>query len=292
METVKTYHTFSREGERRSFAISRMEDIYDKRNGEVDEPHRHNYYTVLLVLEARGSHNIDFNRYDLADRQIYFVSPGQVHQVIEEKRSIGFVMTFSTDFLVRNAIPLSFISDLNLFQNYGHTPPLIPDVTDFTKIIDFTQEIFELYQSESNHKFQSIGAYLKLLLISCSNLCNLENQVLDEMDGKSQLFRDFKHAVDTHYKEEHSAKFYANLFHITPDHLNRLVKAKIGKTTKEYIQSRITTEAKRLLFFTDLSNKEIGYKLGFDAPSNFSAFFKKCTKMSPSDFKLQELKKV
>ena len=37
--------------------------------------------------------------------------------------------------------------------------------------------------------------------------------------------------------------------------------------SKEYIQTRLIRinllEAKRLLYFTDLTNKEIGYKLGF-----------------------------
>ncbi|MEN8958192.1 MAG: helix-turn-helix domain-containing protein [Flavobacteriales bacterium] len=63
----------------------------------------------------------------------------------------------------------------------------------------------------------------------------------------------------------------------------------MGKTAKDYIQARIITEAKRLLYFTNLSNKEIGYELGFNEPANFSAFFKKNTEVSPSKFKKTEL---
>ena len=66
---------------------------------------------------------------------------------------------------------------------------------------------------------------------------------------------------------------------------NRIIKNSIGKTAKEYIQSRLTTEAKRLLYFSNLSNKEIGFELGFNEPAHFSAFFKKCTQLSPSNFK-------
>jgi AraC-like DNA-binding protein len=58
-----------------------------------------------------------------------------------------------------------------------------------------------------------------------------------------------------------------------------------GKTAKEHIQARIALEAKRLLHFSDLSVKEIGFQLGFPEPANFSAFFKKCTGSSPSNFK-------
>ena len=93
-----------------SFAISKMEDIYTNRNGKADETHRHNYYTVLIIKKGKGQHKIDFNSYNLDKGQIYFVAPGQVHQVIEIEKSQGYVMTFSCDFLIENAIPLSFIS--------------------------------------------------------------------------------------------------------------------------------------------------------------------------------------
>ena len=91
------------------------------------------------------------------------------------------------------------------------------------------------------------------------------------------------------YKKEHSTSYYANALYITPDHLNRTFKSKTGTTAKDYIQSRIITEAKRLLYFSDLANKEIAYELGFNEPGNFSAFFKKHTQLSPSNFKKNEI---
>jgi AraC-like DNA-binding protein len=290
MNPVKTYQNVNKRDEMLSFGISKMEDVYEKKQGAVDEPHRHNYYTVLVVQQANGIHIIDFHSYPLEDRQIYFVSPGQVHQVIEKEQSTGFVLTFSTDFLIQNSIPLSFISDLNLFQNYGETPPLQPNEDVLKKIVHFSSEIFELFSSQQHHKFLSIGAYLKLLLIQCSNVCTLHSNKSEHETTRNNIIRDFKSAVEEHYKENHSTTFYANLLNITPDHLNRSIKQKIGKTAKEYIQSRITTEAKRLLYFTDLTNKEIGYQLGFSDPANFSASFKKSTRLSPSNFKKQELK--
>ncbi len=103
------------------------------------------------------------------------------------------------------------------------------------------------------------------------------------------LIRSFRKAVEQDYKKEHSTTYYANSLYISPDHLNRTFKAKTGKTAKEYIQSRIITEAKRLLYFADLTNKEIAYELGFNEPANFSAFFKKHTQLSPSHFKKNEI---
>lgn len=270
------------------FGISRMQDIYTKRNGLVDEPHRHDYFTVLIIKNAKGLHKIDFNTYPLAKEQVFFVAPGQVHQVIESEKSFGFAMVFSNQFLIENAIPLSFIDGLNLFQNYGQSPPLFPDHEKFKSIVNLAENIFELFHSKEKMKSLSIGSYLKLFLIECNNICSISD-LADAHHLDINFIRSFKNNVDENFRTQHSAAFYADQLHITPDHLNRTVKAKIGKTAKNYIQARIITEAKRMLCFTDLSNKEIGYQLGFNEPSNFSAFFKKHTRVSPSKFKITEI---
>ncbi len=290
MSKVKIYQKVNIDNENMSFRISKMEDIYTKRNGKVDEPHRHNYYTVLIINRAKGLHKMDFNTYGLSNKQIFFVAPGQVHQVIETEKSVGFVMAFSNQFLVENSIPLSFIDSLSLFQNYGQSPPLTPNNEQFEAIEQFTNQIFKLFYSDARMKSLSIGSFLKLLLIECNNICSI-NPIESDIDTSGDnLIRAFKNAVDKNYKREHSTTFYANELFITPDHLNRTFKAKIGKTAKEYIQARIITEAKRLLYFTNLSNKEIAYELGFNEPANFSAFFKKHTQLSPSNFKKGEIK--
>lgn len=289
MKSVKTYQSVNSELENVSFGISKMEDIYTKRKGKVDEPHRHNYYTVLIVNRARGQHKIDFNTYDLSNNQVFFVAPGQVHQVIETERSFGYAMTFSNQFLVESSIPLSFIESLNLFQNYGQSPPLLPNKEQYDAIEHFADQIFNLFNSEVKMKSLSIGAFLKLMLIECNNICSIDPIETDVDTSGNNIIRSFRNAVDENFTKEHSTTYYANELHITPDHLNRTFKAKLGKTAKEYIQARLITEAKRLLYFTDLSNKEIGYKLGFNEPANFSAFFKKHTQLSPSHFKKNEI---
>lgn len=289
MEIVKTYQKVNTELQNINFGISKMEQIFERRSGIVDEPHRHNYYTILIISNAKGWHKIDFNTYELAKCQVFFVAPGQVHQVIEEEKSIGYAMTFSNQFLVQNSIPIDFIESLSLFQNYGQSPPLTPTKQQFNNIENFAENIFDLFYSQAMMKNLSIGSYLKLLLIECNNVCSI-NPIKTEIDTSGDnVLRTFKQIVNDNFSKEHSTTYYANHLNITPDHLNRTIKLRIGITAKDYIQARIITEAKRLLFFTDLSNKEIGYALGFNEPGNFSAFFKKHTQLSPSNFKKLEI---
>ncbi|KXX70227.1 helix-turn-helix domain-containing protein [Flammeovirga sp. SJP92] len=282
MESLKTYKNVNKRDEKLSFGISKMEDIYDRRGGKKDDPHRHDYFTLIFTASAKGEHKVDFKSYSLKDHQIYFISPGQVHQIIEREKSFGYAVVFSHDFLLFNNIPLTFIEDLNLFNDFSETPPLTPNDDDFLTIQKYLKEMYAIFHSEIAYKEEAIGALLKLVLILCNNVCSLPQE---DINTVNTIFRNFKQLIHQHYKTNHHTNFYADLLHISPDHLNKVVKQHSGKSAKEHIQSRIIIAAKRLIYFSAMSNKEIGHELGFSEPANFSAFFKKCVGVSPSQFR-------
>lgn len=285
MHLIKTYSEVNQHQESLSYRISRMEEIYEERKGVRDDPHRHDYFTLLLVKQAKGKHIVDFREYPLAPMQVYFISPGQVHQVIEEKKSYGYVVLFSARFLAENNIPGQFIEDLSLFRDYGEAPPLEINQKEFEVLSGYCEEMISIHRADQNFKEQSISAYLKLFMIQSNNLCTLDNDNPQNLEAGHMILRNFKQLVEEHHTSWHQASDYADALHVTPDHLNRVVKSLVGKTAKEYIQSKIVLSARRLLYFTALTAKEVGYQLGFSEPAHFSAFFKKKAGVSPSRFR-------
>ena len=261
-----------------------MEDIYDQQKGNTDQPHRHDFYTIIFAKKASGIHLIDFNEYQLSDNLIFFVSPGQVHQIIEKEQSNGWVITFSREFLEENHIDYCFIEDINLFTDYGQSPPLPLDEQEIDILNQYSHQMLTTLSSETKFKMSAIGALLKLFLITCNNICTLEQKNPQQVHAGTTILKAYKNLVENHFSEWHKVHQYAEELHVTPDHLNRTIKLLIGKTAKEYLQSRIIIAAKRMLYFSDLTTKEISYELGFSEPSNFSNFFKKITGISPSQY--------
>jgi AraC-like DNA-binding protein len=101
----------------------------------------------------------------------------------------------------------------------------------------------------------------------------------------SSQFLQFKNQIEDKYTTLKNVSDYAALLHIKPVLLNEISKQLSGITAGEHIRNRVILEAQRYLYNTDLSAKEIAYKLGFEDPHYFSRFFKKYTSQTPSEFK-------
>lgn len=268
------------------FAIRTMEYIWKKTGGKPDKPHRHNYYTILWSKHACGKHHIDYREYKIAPNYVFFVSPGQVHQVVLDKEPQGFVIMFTTQFLLEQNINLNFFSNLGLFHDHPDMPPLPIDDMVSNKLEMIGNEINNIFESKQNYKNESLGAWLKLFMIECNKVTDgLENCPEINNHSNKQLVASFKTLVEDNFKDWHKVSEYAVELNVTADHLNNVIKRNINTTAKEFIQERILLEAKRLGVHTDLSSKEIGFQIGFEDPAHFSKFFKRASGESFSDFR-------
>jgi len=268
------------------FVIKTMEDIDRRLGGIADNPHRHNYYTIIWSSTATGKHIIDFKEYPILPQHIFFVSPEQVHQVITDPGPTGYVILFTPEFLQKNSIREDFIANLKLFQKSDETPPLPLTDKMMISLKLFTGQMQSAFNSYDDMRFEAIGAYLKLFLIECNGHCSLfpDSNTQNIEVGKT-LVRNFKAIVENNFTKWHQVKDYADALNVTPNYLNEVIKSTIHVSAKDFIQSRVVLEAKRMAIFTGKSSKEIGYDLGFEDPSHFSKFFKINLGYSIQEFK-------
>jgi len=257
------------------FVIKTMEEVDKQLGGIADKPHRHNYYSVIWPLTATGKHMIDFKEYPILPNHIFFVSPGQVHQIITDQDPTGYVLLFTPEFLERNSIRNDFISNLRLFRKSNETPPLPLNDQLVGKLKLFADEMLSAFHFPKELYNETIGAWLKLFLIECNGSCSLSSDTnTQKIEVGKTIVKNFKAIVEKHYKEWHQVMDYANALNVTPNYLNEVIKSSMQISAKDFIQDRLILEAKRMAIFTAKSGKEIGFELGFEDPSHFSKFFK------------------
>ena len=72
---------------------------------------------------------------------------------------------------------------------------------------------------------------------------------------------------------------------ISPVYLNEIVKDITGQSSGQYIKNEIVLLAKRELFHTSDSIKEIAYRLGFTDSAYFTRLFTDVAGVSPGKFR-------
>jgi AraC family transcriptional regulator, transcriptional activator of pobA len=146
----------------------------------------------------------------------------------------------------------------------------------------FVQE----FKTSDNIQNDMLLMLLKRLIIVITRLARSEyipNKKLQ--DEKFHVIRRFNLLVEADYRKEHSVSYYAQRLNKSPKTLSNLFGIYNHKTPLQVIQERIIIEAKRLLYYTDQSIKQITFELGFEDAAYFSNFFKRHTSLSPLEFR-------
>jgi AraC-like DNA-binding protein len=78
---------------------------------------------------------------------------------------------------------------------------------------------------------------------------------------------------------------YSSLLNISSKALAKITRSHFNKTLTHLISERIVIEAKRELYLTSKTVKEIAWQLGFDDEYYFSRFFRNNADVSPQLFR-------
>ena len=158
-----------------------------------------------------------------------------------------------------------------------------PELQRLKLLLDvFVQE----FKTADRIQHEMLLVLLKRLIILVTKLARTEYIPETKMkDEKFHLIRKFNLLVEAHFRKEHAVSFYAEQLFKSPKTLSNLFAIYNDKSPSQVIQERILIEAKRLLSYTDLPVKQVGYDLGFEDMSHFSNFFKKLAGQSPLDFR-------
>jgi two-component system response regulator YesN len=118
----------------------------------------------------------------------------------------------------------------------------------------------------------------KVILYAISSLSYLNSQ-------DNNIIKVITDYIELNYENQIKLNDLAELAHVNSSYLSRLIKKETGSTLTEIITKIRIEKAKDLLYFSNMKTYEIGIKVGIEDPAYFSQVFKKCTGLSPSEFK-------
>lgn len=264
------------------FTINKSNLSVNYRLSDFLIPHRKDYYFWAFVKDGSTQHWIDMTPYKLKPNTFYFTVPHQVHLKEEAKPLTGMSICFTDDFLALEEN--SLLRQLPIIQNPDNGHELTLSDVDVAFIEDMLEKIYQENARHSSWQQSMLMGYMRILFIYLSRLYTEQFSRKDAVQDRV-LLKKYLDKIEESYIEYHEVSVYADMLNISAGHLSEVVKEQSGKPAIAHIHDRLMLEAKRLLFHTDQSIKEIAFSLGFEDASYFNRFFKRLSDQTPAGYR-------
>lgn len=254
-------------------------------NTFYDHLQRLNYFSLILILKGEGIVRSDVSEYELRKDQLLCFSPYQPFLIQAESGLQGVAVHFHSDFfcIVKHQKEVS--CNGVLFNNIYEPPFVLLAEKERDDLLAILEDMKKELAESNLAQHELIVSYLKIFLIQTTRIKlkqSSKGNLTIEDKSEPFLLQSLKDAIEKNFKEKHSPSDYANLLNTNARNLASLSKKYFDKTITNLITERIIIEAKRELYLTSKSIREIAFDLGFSDEFYFSRFFKNCTDISPS----------
>lgn len=242
---------------------------------------------LLYVHDGRYTHMVDFGTFECRSGSCLLVRPGQVHRFGDEQGWDGWMLILHADLLGPRP-QTSSPRELDDLADPLDIPTHLQASEPTRAAIVETLRRMRLDASRADAP-RAVNALLRAQLQVLRTRLQLEQTGqsgdITGDDVAIERHRDFRHAVEQHFRHWHTAATYARELHCSVRTLNRSTVQITGQTAKAHIVDRIMLEARRLLVHTTLPVSTIGSQLGFDEPTNFVKFFHREAGATPGHFR-------
>ncbi|WP_353718631.1 helix-turn-helix domain-containing protein [Dyadobacter sp. 676] len=253
-------------------------DRMNRMNAPHMDAHRDDYGNFFFQEDGRARLMVDFREVELEGSGVFCILPGQVHYPLHTEGSYGWFL----------AVDMSLLDEhhRSVVDEYAlHGFPVSVDTRQADMLTRSLGLLLDLYQSPGEYGQQVVQSMLKTCLGIFTSL--FEREILQQtvQSRPSSITTQFRKLLSQHFKTVKSPSEYAGMLNITSSYLNEVVKETSGQPVSHWIQNEVMMEAKRLLYYTDLSIKEIAFGLGYEDHAYFSRLFRKVSGRSAGQFR-------
>ncbi|RPD45727.1 AraC family transcriptional regulator [Hymenobacter sediminis] len=242
--------------------------------------HRDAHYLLVLLQAGELQLTLDFEDLTLSGPMLVLISPGQVHRLRGAVAPQGWGVSFEPGLVEEQA--------RDVLEQALRQPLPLAQHPRFTELAYPLLALLANCQADAAnvHMGPMLQALLSALLhLVAGLLAPAATSSGSSISRAEALLAGFRRLLRQHFTTWKQPAQYAAALAVTPSHLNDTVKALSGCSVSTHLQQRTILEAKRLLYYSDQSVKQIGYALGYDEPVYFGKLFKKHTGLTPQQFR-------
>ncbi len=254
-------------------------------------------HRIFYVMKGTIDIHTDDNVYNMSEGCLILINAGTKYCVEFEKSRSLKIIILNFDYMMDNSGITDFMIPVseNAFDNKRILENITFDDCDafnrplFLKNMHIAEscllEIEGDYIAEMPYRTEYMSGMLFTLLTLIARKANI-NLMKSEHIEKVRLITSY---INENFDKEITNSSLARILNYHPHYINQKMKSYYKTTLHQYLLSCRLRHAIKLILYSDLPVTEISSMVGFKALSNFSAFFKKKTGVSPAEYRKQSL---
>ncbi|MCP9770407.1 AraC family transcriptional regulator [Lacihabitans sp. LS3-19] len=247
-------------------------------------PHRRSVYFFLYLTKGSAIRSKGLIDFEIRAGDFFFLPADQITSLSFVSNDItGFYCHFQPDIFKNADLNVELEKDFDFF-NFAGFPLISTNSSD--RILKILEILMDEYQGDTSKRFDLIAHYLLILFREVTLLNNTEAKI--KSTSNALLTSKYKTLLSKRIGDLNTVAKFAEELSISPNHLNKCIKAETGKSAHELMEEMRLLEAKVLLKQSDFSIAEIAFKVGKEDPSDFSRFFKAKLGLSPKQYRFSK----
>ena len=248
----------------------------------------HIILTLILSGSARAMYDMRVITHHKNDLTI--ILPGHIMHPIECSDDFSYTLLFISPKMFDDLRFHTFSHDYEKFNNAPFCSLTDEQAVHLLAIVDQLAIIANHTDKELPHRYQTLLAQLAVGYEFLNYYRRDQDRQWAE-NRNADIFNRFIDLVVKHYRESREVKYYADLLHISPKHLSKVVRtATNGLSPVKWIEQYVMAQAKRLIETRATQTlQETAYLLGFSEPTSFYRYFKRVTGMTAKQYRAHRL---
>lgn len=248
------------------------------------------YIVLTLCTQGHARAMYDMQEMTQSKNQLGVVMPGHIMRPLECTDNYTYTRVIISPKLFEDLRSHVFSHD---YEKFNYSPICTLTDTQAERLLSLLDHLAYI----SSHSEKDLPHRYDILLAQLSVAYEYINYYRSEQDihwagsHSNNLFKQFCELVVVHYRESKEIQYYADLLHLHPKYLSRVIRSVTrGVSPKDWIEQYVVAQAKREMV-TDPSRplKQIAFSLGFNEPTSFYRYFKRVTGMTALAYRRQAM---
>ncbi|MDM1072358.1 helix-turn-helix domain-containing protein [Empedobacter brevis] len=245
---------------------------------------RNDYFGIIWSGSKKIIHSINGNEIVIPKNHFLFIAPNITQFFLRQPSvSDAYYIVFKQEFYsksIEENLKLEnstlFSRDLiNIVENNICSAPIFES--------NYLKYFFNSFENELEIKLAH-NLLERIIINGQIETLDVQNKFVQD-DYDVEIATKFKKLLQKNVNEYKQVSFYIDKLFITKRRLDKATQIVFKKSAKEMITNELIKNAKILLANSKMSIKDIALELNFLQETNFTAFFKRNTGVSPTKFR-------